>query len=457
MQAGGGLDKTPRDCIRDQEVISMATDLKDTGALVVRDYKGCPFYEAKWRDSTRAQRKRRLGRAWLERDSKNGGWCRRRGRVRDGCLDERRAYAAMAKAIAEHEAELRRAPENRDAIFDEAVDAWLEYLQHEKRIKPSTLAAYRYLLAQPRGGKKRQRGARILREFGGRKLAGISTADVRRFLSALDREDVSARTVNIHRQVVHSIFEYAMRGDAFGLPENPAAGTAKRPEDGAGPIETFEPHEVLAISAAARSSLHRRRPKHNYAPATDAEWQRMNDQDASLFIFAACTGLRLGELLALRWSDVDLEGGVVIVSRAMSAGQEASTKSRRPRPVPLAEQAKAELRAVMRRGIFTSESDHVFCRPDGGPLDRSAVRSRFIRAQKEAGVRVRRFHDLRHTFGSLAIQQFDLVSVKDMMGHSKLSTTERYLHSKPRPDDAAKLTRIFQPRKGHDHKGLLAA
>jgi hypothetical protein len=44
-----------------------------------------------------------------------------------------------------------------------------------------------------------------------------------------------------------------------------------------------------------------------------------------------------------------------------------------------------------------------------------------------------------------------------MMGHSKLSTTERYLHSKPRPDDAAKLTRIFQAREGHDHKGLLAA
>ena len=56
---------------------------------------------------------------------------------------------------------------------------------------------------------------------------------------------------------------------------------------------------------------------------------------------------------------------------------------------------------------------------------------------------MRRFHDLRHSFGSLAIQQFDLVAVKDMMGHSKLTTTERYLHSKPRPDDVAKLTSIF--------------
>jgi hypothetical protein len=61
----------------------------------------------------------------------------------------------------------------------------------------------------------------------------------------------------------------------------------------------------------------------------------------------------------------------------------------------------------------------------------------------EAGVRVRRFHDLRHSFGSLAIQQFDLVAVKNMMGHSKLTTTERYLHSKPRPDGVAKLTNIF--------------
>jgi site-specific recombinase XerD len=50
---------------------------------------------------------------------------------------------------------------------------------------------------------------------------------------------------------------------------------------------------------------------------------------------------------------------------------------------------------------------------------------------------------LRHTFGSLEIQQFDLIAVKDMMGHSKLATTKRYLHSKPRPDDVAKLTNLF--------------
>lgn len=176
----------------------------------------------------------------------------------------------------------------------------------------------------------------------------------------------------------------------------------------------------------------------------------------SLFIVAATTGLRIGELGALRWRDVDLEEGFLTVSRALSAGQETSTKSRRSRVVPLAAQAREELESLRERQHFLSRDDYVFCRPDGGPLDRSAVRTRFIRAQEAAGVRVRRFHDLRHTFGSLAIRRFDLVSVKEMMGHSKLTTTERYLHSRPRPSDGMKLTEIFA-EEDEDQSGLQAA
>ena len=423
----------------------MPAERLPTGSLVVRAHKERPFYEAKWRDSRRNQCKRRLGPAWLDPDGK-GGWRKPKGRVRPGYLDERRAHVEMAEAIADHEAELRRAPENREATFDDAVAAWLEHLQHEKRVKPSTLADYEVMLAQPkrtRGGGEKQRGARIMRAFGGRRLAAIETADVRRFLAELDRERVSARTVNKHRQVLHGIFEYARRSDTYGLRENPVSETSKRPERGAKPIETFEPAEVEAITAAAREGLHRPRPDHNFSAATRAEWQRMNEQDAAMFTIAAFTGLRLGELLALRWSDVDLRGTQLTVSRAMSAGVEESTKSRRYRPVPLADQAAAELRGLSQREHFTGRDDLVFCRRDGGGLDRTAVRNRFVRAQTEAGVKVRRFHDLRHTFGSLAVRKFDVVAVKEMMGHSKLATTERYLHSKPRSDDAARLTSAF--------------
>ena len=415
-----------------------------TGSLVVRAHKERPFFEAKWRDSRRTQCKRRLGPAWLDPDGK-GGWRKPKGRVRPGYLDERRAHVEMAEAIEQHEAELRRVPENREATFDDAVAAWLEHLQHEKRVKPSTLADYEVMLAQPKRqrGRERQRGARIMRAFGGRRLAAIETADLRRFLAELDREKISARTVNKHRQVLHGIFEYARRSDTYGLRENPVSETTKRPEGGAKPIETFEPTEVQAIAAAAREGLHRPRPEHNFSEATKAEWRRVNEQDAAMFTIAAFTGLRLGELLALRWSDVDLKSAQITVARAMSAGVEGSTKSRRFRPVPLADQAAIELKGLSRRQHFTGRDDLVFCRPDGGPLDRTAVRSRFVRAEKKAGVKVRRFHDLRHTFGSLAVRTFDVVTVKEMMGHSKLATTERYLHSKPRSDDAAKLTSAF--------------
>jgi integrase len=435
-----------------------------SGALIVREYKGTPFYEVAWRDSTRRQRKRRLGRAWLKQSGE--GWARRRGRPEDGYLDERSAYLAMTEVIEEDEQELAKLrPAQREATFADAARAWLDYVQYEKRVKPSTLRRHRTLLREasspvlprtPRRGRKPLlTPARIMREFGERRLVAITTDDIRRFLSELDREEITARTVNIYRQVLHSIFEYARRGDAFGLAENPVAATNKRPEDAPRPVETFEPHEVRAIAAAARAGEHRTHGGYShstFSAETEREWQRINDQDAAIFIIAACTGLRLGETCALRWSDLDLKDSVMIVSRAMSAGEEMSTKSRRTRSVPLSEQALVELRGLRKRDHFTARSDFVFCRPDGGPIDRTTLRKRFIRAQEEAGLRVRRFHDLRHTFGSLAIRRFDLVAVKNMMGHSKLSTTERYLHSKPRPDDALKLTEIFNAEESEDEE-----
>lgn len=440
----------------------MATDLLDGGAegrgfLHVRSYKGKPFYEARWRDLNRAQRRRRLGPAWVERDSA-GEWVPRRGRVRRGFLDERRAYPLMTSVIEAHDEKLRLdEPSRPEALFPEAVDAWFVYLKTEKRIKPSTLAGYEQLLARP-GQERDPRRGRIMREFEKRPLFHITTKDARRFLAKLDRENLSARTVNVHRQALHAIFEFARREDSFGLPSNPFAGTAKRPEDGAKPIETFEPEEILAIAEVARAGHHRGRsgyPQSNYSAATEREWERINEQDGGLFTIAACTGLRLGELLALRWRDVDLDSEVMIVSRSISAGEETSTKSRRARTVPLADQATTEFKRLRRRDHFTSRDDFVFCRPDGGSLDGSAVRTRFIRVQKKAHVRVRRFHDLRHTFGSLAIRRFDLVAVKEMMGHSALTTTERYLHSRPRPSDGAKLTALFSDEDSEE-KALAA-
>ena len=353
----------------------------------------------------------------------------------------------MSRVISEVEAEQQIAPPKRDARFEDAVELWMEHLEFEKRAKPSTLDRHRNLLARPRHDIEEQRGARIMREFEGRSLRSITTEDVRRFLSRLDREDVSARTVNIHRQILHSVFEHARRKETFGLRFNPVSETAKRPEEGARPVETFEPEEIRAIAEAARAGLHRGRGGYThskFSAATDREWARINGQDAALFLIAGFTGLRLGELLALHWSDVDLDRRILSVSRSMSAGEESSTKSRRARSVPLADQAAAEIRALQKRRSL-HRPERLCLLPTGWRPARPLRCPYPLCPRPENGrVRVRRFHDLRHSFGSLAIQQFDLVAVKDMMGHSKLTTTERYLHSKPRPDDVAKLTTIFE-------------
>jgi integrase len=341
------------------------------GSLQVRAYKGRPFYEARWRDRDRTDRRRRLGPAWVESDGE-GGWRLRRGRVPTGQLNERRAFRLMDEVVAEHEERLSHgAPENRGAIFEEAASAWLEHLRTERRAKPSTLRNYELLLRAP-SRDRRQRGSRILRTFGGRHLFRITTKDVRVFLADLDREDLAPRTVNIHRQILHAIFEFSRREESFGLPHNPVAGTAKRPEEGMRPVETFDPSEIRAIAAAARAGGHRRRSGYRqsvYSVETEREWRRINEQDASLFVVAVTTGLRLGELGALRWRDVDLEGRNVTVSRSISAGEESSTKSRRSRVVPLAGQAQEELRALRERLHFTGRDDLVFCRPDGGALE----------------------------------------------------------------------------------------
>jgi integrase len=94
--------------------------------------------------------------------------------------------------------------------------------------------------------------------------------------------------------------------------------------------------------------------------------------------------MRLGELLALRWEDVDLERRLLIVHRAVSAGVEGPSRSRQTRALPLADVAAAALARLADRGDYTHRDDYVFCSRLGRRLDRSAVRRRYTRARGRA-------------------------------------------------------------------------
>src|SRR4051794_24150343 len=90
----------------------------------------------------------------------------------------------------------------------------------------------------------------------------------------------------------------------------------------------------------------------------------------------------------------------------------------------------------------TREDDLVFTL-DCGYIDASALRPRYERAVKAAGLRRLRFHDLRHTFGWLVINRADIVQVQTWMGHADVRTTQRYLHFRHRGDEAAQIAPAF--------------
>lgn len=417
-----------------------------SGVLIVVPRAAGPLYYAKWRDSTGRQVKKRLGPAWVER-KRDGGWKKRRVPAPPTVLTEHEAIAMMTELIKARELELPIVPPNRQPTFADAAESWLHHLEHVKGVKPSTLIDHRYYLA-PANAAPRKRGkppaARIMKKFGHRPLASIGKIEIARFLMRLDAEPgITPRTVNKYRQILHSVFEYAMREETFALEVNPVRGIDKRREPDVRPIDFYEAEEVFALARAAELGAHRDPSRPAVTQAEIDERRRADLQDAALFLVAAFTGLRMGELLALRWRNVDFSGAKLVVEASWSAGRLTSPKSGKWRAVPLADQPAAAIDGLSQRKHFTGREDLVFCNPVGDYLDPSALRRRYKRAQQAAGLRELRFHDLRHSFGSLIIREFDPVSVKSFMGHSKLTTTERYLHARSRRTDALRLTKAF--------------
>jgi integrase len=430
--------------------------------LLVVERDGGPVYYAKWRHEGR-QIKRRIGRAWIvrgdaapgdRRHSHHPGWIKRRGRPADDYLTADMALANVPAVVAAWEAERAQLTAERvvRVTFDEAAAAWLDHARTVRGIKPSTLADYTAALRQPDYQPKR-RGhkpvARIMAAFGGRPIDSITSTDISRWLTKLDRDPVlSARTVNKYRQILHAIFKHACRADTFALAANPVAATEKRREADLAEIVTYSPAEVFAIARALSNGEHRDPRRPALSDEEIAVRQADDEQDAALVILAGFAGLRMGELLALRWRHVNFQAQRLHIQRSYSAGEESSPKGRKGRTVPLADQPARALARLGQRPAFTAPGDLVFCSRIGSHLDGSALRRRYKRARDVVcadapDMPALRFHDLRHTFGTLAASSFDLVNVQAMLGHADARTTSRYLHARPAAEDAAKLSAIF--------------
>lgn len=153
----------------------------------------------------------------------------------------------------------------------------------------------------------------------------------------------------------------------------------------------------------------------------------------------------------MHWEDIDLEKASIRVwetlrakdRRSRAGHHQRKPKSGKSRTVPMVEKVAEALEKLKQRGHYTDRRDLVFAGRDGGPLDSSALRRRYQATLDAAGLRRLRFHDLRHTFGSLAINVASIVQVQAWIGHADIKTTMRYLHHKSRADDARLLSAAF--------------
>ena len=379
-----------------------------TGHVFRVERKRGPVWYAKYRLPDGRQLQKKLGPAWTER-----------GRPPTGYFTKRLAEDWLRDLLDQARSGTLSGLVRTGVTFADAATEFLRYAEHDRALKPSTLRGYRSIL-----------NAYLLPAFGHRALEEITSAEIeawRRQLSSArfqdDPEQHAPRPLanNSKNRIVillHGVFARACK--VYGLPVNPVASVEHHPVRISGDIDVFGPEEVWALVRAAAS-----------------------EQDGAIFLTAAFTGLRRGELVALRWRDIDFTGSVLRVRASYAGGALTTPKSGKVRSVPLAPEVAQALAQLSRRELFVDEDDLVFPGELGDYLDGSALRRRYTAALKRAGLRQLRFHDLRHTFGTRMIAKADIRRVQEWMGHADIQTTMRYLHYAPREEDARLVAEAF--------------
>ncbi len=292
------------------------------------------------------------------------------------------------------------------ATFADAAEEWLRFIEQDRDRKPSTIRDYRSSLK-----------VHLLPAFGSMPLEEIDSSVIEQWRrTSLGR--LSNRMKNKLLIALHGIFRRAMT--VYGLTANPLARVEKHPQGRSGDIDVFSPEEVWALARAAASQ-----------------------QDGAIFLTAAFTGLRMGELIALRWRDVDFPGSTIRVRASYAGAQLTTPKSGKVRAVPMASDVASALAQLSRRELWLADDDLVFVGETGSYVDGSALRRRYKAALVRAALRPLRFHDLRHTFGTRMIAKADIRRVQEWMGHADVQTTMKYLHYAPREEDARLVTEAF--------------
>src|ERR671920_952935 len=260
------------------------------------------------------------------------------------------------------------------------------------------------------------------------KLKNLTPAHVRGLYREQLDAGLSPRSVQYVHVTLHKALKQAGRD---GLIPRNATEAVKPPQVRRKEIRPLTPEQVKVLLDAASG-----------------------DRLEALYTLAVHTGLRQGELLGLKWEDVDLESGSLHVKRTLTTARGGprlaapKTKGSRRR-VSLTRGAVDALRAhlarqldeIDRAGPLWQENGLVFASVTGTPLDRHDLTSRQFKPLLErAGLpRKTRFHDLRHTCATLLLtKNVNPKVVSEMLGHSNIAITlDTYSHVLPNMQDSA--------------------
>lgn len=262
--------------------------------------------------------------------------------------------------------------------------------------------------------------------FAGKTLDRVAPEDIERYVSA-KRKTLAIKTIRNHVNTMHSVFELGLRKgwcqiNPVKLADRP---TLKKTETRIQFLDQAELEQLLAASYP------------------DDPFGRI---EPTLYLTAAMAGLRQGELLGLRWRDVDFVARKLRVVSPFVRGEFGDPKSSGSgRSVPMAERVAGALGELRERSYYAHDRDLVFCHPETGkPLDRSKLVRRFKQALDRGGVHRITFHELRHTFGTrMAAAGTPMRTLQHWMGHADSKTTQIYAHYQPSDQEADAVDRAF--------------
>jgi integrase len=262
---------------------------------------------------------------------------------------------------------------------------------------------------------------RVVPRVGRKQLPNVTALDLQDLYAQLAADGLANRSIHHTHRCLHRAFVQAMRWNLIS--RNPCDGvTPPRP------MRT-EMHVLTPDQADTFLIATRQHPAH------------------ALYMLAITTGMRQGELIGLRWQDLDLDSNKLAVRQALQRQRgkglvfvEPKT-ARSRRVIQLSQRAITALRAHRDRQAFERRAvgtewrdlDLVFCDGFGSPLDPSYQTTIFKAALHRAGLPAIRFHDLRHTAATLLLSQGVHVKlVSEMLGHSTITLTlDTYSHLIP--------------------------